>query len=171
MPTVRSYRPRAAALIFALMLVLLPATAALANSGGSQRDPSDSRSRAMPASYTRGLQQVEDGDLKAARRSFESANRKRARSPEILNMLAYTQRKTGALDAAIVNYKEALQLKPDFPQAREYLGEAYLQAALRELKMLKRAGPDASEEHAQLLRALQQATSGEPAATQARKGW
>ena len=78
--------------------------------------------------------------------------------PDILNMLAYTQRKTGELDRAIDNYKRALDLRPDFPQAREYLGEAYLQAALAQLKWLDDKGTGAERERDQLLRKVHEAT-------------
>jgi cytochrome c-type biogenesis protein CcmH/NrfG len=100
------------------------------------------------------MQLVEKGKFVEARMAFELARRLTPTQPDVLNMLAYTQRKTGALDLAIANYKNALRQRPDFPQAREYLGEAYVQAALRELTALERAGPSAGNEYAALLRAL-----------------
>ncbi len=79
-------------------------------------------------------------------------------------MLAYSQRKSGSINIAIETSKRALRLRPNFPQAREYLGETYLQAALRELIALERAGKAASHQHARLLRALHEAVKELPPA-------
>jgi tetratricopeptide (TPR) repeat protein len=115
---------------------------------------------AKPEAFELGVGLVSDGKFAEARASFEQANRKRRNDPEILNMLAYTQRKTGHVDLAIENYRKALKLQPDFPEAREYLGEAYLQAALAQLDWLEKAGGKAKSQHGQLLRALHDAASG-----------
>jgi tetratricopeptide (TPR) repeat protein len=51
------------------------------------------------------------------------------RSPqyaEAWNALGYTQRKLGAYDDALASYAKALDLKPGYPEALEYRGEAYL---------------------------------------------
>jgi len=52
-------------------------------------------------------------------------------------MLAFTQRKTGHLDDAFRNYRRALEISRPFPQAREYLGEAHIQAALQQVEILR----------------------------------
>jgi tetratricopeptide (TPR) repeat protein len=52
-----------------------------------------------------------------------------ARSPqfaEAWNSLGYTQRKLGSYDDALASYAKALELKPGYPEALEYRGEAYL---------------------------------------------
>jgi tetratricopeptide (TPR) repeat protein len=52
-----------------------------------------------------------------------------ARSPqfaEAWNALGYTQRKLGSYDDALASYAKALDLKPGYPEALEYRGEAYL---------------------------------------------
>ncbi len=136
------------------VLAGLPAQAA----GNPQRADADA---APPAEYTRGLEEVEAGDFEAARASFEQALRKSPRDPDIVNMLAYSQRKSGQLDRAIHTYKKALKLRPRFPQAREYLAEAYLQAALRELETLESYGDEAQKERDQLIRALEAAAARE----------
>jgi len=115
-----------------------------------------------PPPYYLGMKLVEQGRFPEARQAFEQARRLTPIHPDVLNMLAYSQRKTGALDLAIDNYKNALRQRPDFPQAREYLGEAYVQAALRELIALERAGPAAEREHAMLLRAMHDAIAALP---------
>lgn len=118
------------------------------------------------ALYNEGLTLARSGDFAKARDLFERAHRVKKDDPEILNMLAFTQRKTGQLDQAFENYGRALRIKPRFPQAREYLGEAHLQAALRELETLKGYGPEGAEDARQLVEAIRQAaasaTAGEP---------
>ena len=54
--------------------------------------------------------------------------------------------KIGLLDESLANYKKALELRPNFPEAHEYLGEAYIEAALRELEVLKSDGGNAKEQ-------------------------
>ncbi len=75
---------------------------------------------------------------------------------EAWNLLAYCQRKTGKLDEAFLNYRKALDLKPEFPEAREYLGEAHLQAVLREIEILRGYGGSAQKELDQLVAALRE---------------
>ena len=94
-----------------------------------------------------------------ARQIFEQLAVEEPKNAEVLNMLAYTQRKTGDIDEAIANYGRALKIKPKFPQAREYLAEAYLQAALREAETLKGYGGDGRDELRQLADAFQAAAS------------
>jgi len=77
---------------------------------------------------------------------FKDAIAREPKDPDILNMLAYSQRKTGAYESAIGNYKKALAERPIFPEAREYLGEAYLQLALQQVKQLKSYGAKAEHE-------------------------
>src|SRR5262249_23273081 len=45
---------------------------------------------------------------------------------EAWNYLGYTRRKLGDYDSALTAYDRALALKPSFPEAIEYRGEAYL---------------------------------------------
>lgn len=68
-----------------------------------------------------------------ARDAYASARAKLqslvARSPQIAeawNALGYTQRKLGSYDDALASYAKALDLKPGYPEALEYRGEAYL---------------------------------------------
>lgn len=119
-----------------------------------------------PSSYHQGLAVFVRGDLEEALKLFEKAQQEEPKNPDVYNMLAFTQRKTGKLDEAFVNYKKALELKPDFPQAREYLGEAHLQAALRELETLKSYGKDGTKDYDSLKAAFQSAAKKleEPAA-------
>jgi tetratricopeptide (TPR) repeat protein len=139
--------------LLAATIALLPGAALAAGGGGA----ADDGGAAKPEAYQTGMKLVSEGKLEEARKAFSTANRELRNDPDILNMLAYTQRKTGNLDLAIENYRKALRLRPDFPDAREYLGEAYLQAALEQLEALSESGPKAEEQHGQLQRALQDA--------------
>ena len=46
---------------------------------------------------------------------------------DLLNLLAYSQRKLVRFDEALVNYQKALEIEPEHRGANEYLGELYLQ--------------------------------------------
>jgi tetratricopeptide (TPR) repeat protein len=63
-----------------------------------------------------------------------------ARSPQLAeawNALGYTQRKLGSYDDSLASYAKALDLKPGYPEALEYRGEAYLR--LNRIKEAKQA--------------------------------
>ncbi len=160
--------------VLLFLLLLLPmgmGRTVLADS--SRRTSQPDKKTAQPADYEKGMDLVEAGDYDKARRAFERAAGKAPRDPDVLNMLAYSQRKTGQLDRAIETYKKALGLRPKFPQAREYLAEAYLQASLRELEILKGYGNDAETQRAQLIQALKSAASDlpPPSEASAKPGW
>lgn len=140
--------------------LLLLAFAGAALAAGSP-DRSNAKDDAPPAAYEMGMKLVEQGDFEKARKAFETAQRKAPRDPDVLNMLAYSQRKTGQLDRAIATYQRALKQRPRFPQAREYLAEAYLQAALRELETLEGYGEEGAKERDQVIRALEAAAARE----------
>ena len=62
----------------------------------------------------------------SARNEFQDATRLAPKLPEAWNNLGYTQRRLGSYDAALAAYERALTLRPGFPEALEYRGEAYL---------------------------------------------
>jgi tetratricopeptide (TPR) repeat protein len=73
------------------------------------------------------------GDQDSARDAYARARVKLqslvARSPQLAdawNALGYTQRKLGSYDDALASYSKALDLKPGYPEALEYRGEAFL---------------------------------------------
>jgi tetratricopeptide (TPR) repeat protein len=53
--------------------------------------------------------------------------------PDVMNMLGYSNRKAGRLELGISYYSKALEMRPDFVRAREYLGEGYVAAGKLEL--------------------------------------
>ncbi|MBL0926897.1 MAG: tetratricopeptide repeat protein [Phycisphaerales bacterium] len=91
-------------------------------------------------------------DWPAAQKAFERANRAKPNDPDILNMLAFSMRKNGRLQDARNTYFRALELRENFPQAREYLAECYLELALEQYTILQQAGKP-GEEHVATLRA------------------
>lgn len=129
------------------------------------------RSRETAGSlYEQGQSLVDSEQYADARRIFEQLAVQEPENPEVLNLLAFTQRKTGDLDEALANYRRALELRPKFPEAREYLGEAYLQAALREAETLRAYGDSGAEALRQLADAFQEALSQLEEATRGNGG-
>ena len=112
--------------------------------------------------FQKGKQAVDAKDFVAAEKYFAEANRLASKNPDTLNMLAFSQRKLGKFDDAFANYNKALKLRPRFPEAREYLGEAHIQAALREIETLKSYGADGKEELEDLVKALRDAAAARP---------
>lgn len=110
--------------------------------------------------YRKGVKANRAGDYKTALKYFHDALKKDGNNPEILNMLAHSQRNLGMLDDAIYNYKKALSIKPDFADAREYLGEAYIQGALQEIAILKSYGSRGENQKKELIEAFKKAAAG-----------
>jgi putative oxidoreductase len=108
--------------------------------------------------FAQGQQAIKRKDYAGARRAFEQALATQTNNPDVLNMLAFSERKTGNLDGAFAHYAKALALRPRFPEAREYLAEAHLQAALQEMSTLKSYGADGREENAELKEAFKHAS-------------
>jgi tetratricopeptide (TPR) repeat protein len=109
------------------------------NSGGSVSDQ-------VTSLYNQGLDAVKSGDDAKAIDLFQQAADNDPRNADVLNQLAHAQRKIGKLDEAIENYWKALKIRPDFPEAREYMGEAYLQGAVQQAKLLKSYGDKGQEQ-------------------------
>jgi len=98
-----------------------------------------------------------NGDCKTALPLLAQTVAAEPKNAEALNLLAYCQRKTGRIDDAFVNYRRALALRPQFPAAREYLGEAHVQAALQQIDILRGYGESARPELDKLVAALRAA--------------
>ncbi|XP_060085876.1 UDP-N-acetylglucosamine--peptide N-acetylglucosaminyltransferase 110 kDa subunit-like [Ylistrum balloti] len=104
--------------------------------------------------FDQGMKYLKSEKYGKAVKSFKKALKINSKDADALNQLAYSQRKNGQIDEAIANYHKALKIRPQFPQAREYLGEAYLQAALAELEQLKKYGSKAKHEYDDLKEAI-----------------
>ena len=140
---------RSIPVLVSILFCLVPIGRPVAAPSKSNEPEATSRSNESEATdparqlYEQGLQKVQAKDYAGALPLFEKAQKAKKNDPDILNMLAFTQRKTGDLDAAFANYAKALEIKPDFPQAREYLAEAHLQAAMAQMKILRDSGAKA----------------------------
>jgi tetratricopeptide (TPR) repeat protein len=58
---------------------------------------------------------------------------KNQNEPEVLSYTGYANRKAGRLETGMAFYYRALAVNPDYVQAREYLGEAYVLAGFTPL--------------------------------------
>jgi len=158
----RTLAPRI--LVAAAMLFAAANPAPGAPSGGATRTPPPTDAVPTPDQppvdlYEQGLELVRNERFEDARKLFSTLVEKDRKDADAINMLAYTQRKTGDLEAALANYHRALELRPKFPQAREYLGEAYLELALREVDTLRKYGKDGKDELKQLIDAVHEAAA------------
>jgi tetratricopeptide (TPR) repeat protein len=78
---------------------------------------------------------------------------------DVYNLLGFTLRKTGDLKTSLTYYTKALDLRPDYKAAREYLGELYVEMgdvakAKDQLAVLGRLCPGGCEERADLEKAI-----------------
>lgn len=105
--------------------------------GTDSSAPKAAASAQDTATYNDALALMKKGDdlgaQDGAREAYGSARVKLqslvGRSPqfaEAWNALGYTQRKLGSYDDSLASYAKALDLKPGYPEALEYRGEAYL---------------------------------------------
>ncbi len=117
----------------------------------------DMQKKSAVSLYDQGMEANKNGEYQKAKTFFEQALSINSNNPDILNMLAHTQLKVGLIDESLENYKKALQLRPRFPEAREYLGETYIQAALREVEILKSYGSGGQEQLEDLTKDIKEA--------------
>jgi tetratricopeptide (TPR) repeat protein len=105
--------------------------------GTDSSAPKAAPSAADTTTYNDALALMKKGDelgsQAGARDAYASARVKLqalvGRSPQLAeawNALGYTQRKLGSYDDSLASYAKALELKPGYPEALEYRGEAYL---------------------------------------------
>jgi tetratricopeptide (TPR) repeat protein len=116
--------------------------------GGPTPDPTANltkEERAIKA-YNEGYRLVQKGDdfaaqsssqddkawkesqkaYKSSLKKFEAALKQNPRMHEAYTYIGYAQRKMGNYEAALAAYEQALRLKPSYPPAIEYQGEAFL---------------------------------------------
>lgn len=77
------------------------------------------------AIYASGVQLADAKDFPAALAMFRTAENQN--DPRILTGIGFTTRKLGDVDKGLNYYFAALTIDPNYVQAREYLGEGYLQ--------------------------------------------
>lgn len=138
----------------ALLLSALAFTPALTMAVDSDVSPP------VSAEHAAGKKAIEAKDWNAAIRSLTAAEQRDSRNADIQNLLGYSYRNAGQLDAAFSHYERALQLDPRHRGAREYLGEAYLMAsnlpkAEEQLAALKSLCPRVCEERDDLAKSIE----------------
>jgi Flp pilus assembly protein TadD len=116
--TVRRFTA-AAALAAAICLPVLTS----ADMGGSYP-----AAAAADPDFAAAVNAIESKDWGKAVELLNKAVGRDAKNADIHNLLGYSERKRGNLDAAFKHYERALALEPKHLGANEYLGEAYLQA-------------------------------------------
>ena len=134
--------------ILLMLPVALAAPMAWSNGGSSMEESPENRAA---SEFNAGLRAIHKGDALQsdaskesderarkklldrandayadARREFQDATRDDPRLPEAWNGLGYTQRRLGSYQDALASYDHALKLRPGFPEAIEYRGEAFL---------------------------------------------
>src|SRR5690242_9929715 len=120
-------------LVLAIALVALNIYAYAAQTSPAAMEKNEqTENKAVVSLYDQEVEDSHKNDCHRALQLFEQALRAEPDNPDVLNMLAHAQRKIGLIDEALANYKKAVGLRPRFREAHEYLGEACIQAALRE---------------------------------------
>lgn len=160
-------------LAFMACALATPVHAARTKSKDKSEEPKPDKATVL---YEKGVQLAEAGEFEKALEQFEKSDRERPNDAETLNMMAFANRKLGRLETAFELYDRALAVRADFPQAREYLGEAHIQAALEQVRILRGYGPSGAEELAQLLAAFEEAAfrlgiAGESRSGAAQRKW
>lgn len=112
--------------VFSFLLAVL-----LGASPGAAAAPTEAEINAINASradYDRAKRAIDAMQWKEAIAALESAARKDPGNAEYQNLLGFSHRARGDMDAAFRHYFRALELDPSHRGAHEYLGRAYLMA-------------------------------------------
>jgi tetratricopeptide (TPR) repeat protein len=140
----------AAALSLVALLVVAPASAM--DKQVTQGGPDLTKARAL----------IKAKDFAAAIKELKRLE-VQGLNADVLNLLAFSQRKSGDFETSYKNYQRALKINPDHKSAREYLGELFVQTgrmdeARAQLKILERLCPAGCEEREDLEEAIAAAT-------------
>lgn len=104
---------------FTCALALFAAGPALADGGGN-----GSYGGGRLSQYTK---LIEAEQFEQAIEKLAEALEKKPDNADLLNLMAFSNRKLGRFDTAMDYYQKALAIEPDHRGANEYLGELYLQ--------------------------------------------
>jgi tetratricopeptide (TPR) repeat protein len=122
----RSIARLAAPLVLGSVLVSPSVGAADPSSPAVEQRREPPAAATAESEYNRGIRARVARDWKAAEAGFRGALVRRAAFPEAWNELGFALRNQGRYAESLKAYDEALRLRPDFPEALAYLGEAYL---------------------------------------------
>jgi tetratricopeptide (TPR) repeat protein len=123
---------RVLALALVVVAIALPALPALADPGGDPSENIDSQARVL---YDQGMEHFRRKQWTLAIQSYLQAIRLESRFPEAWNNLGYCYRKVKDDQKALEAYRRALELRPDFAAAHEYIGRLYVALGNREMAM------------------------------------
>lgn len=168
--TMRTLRPLAL-LTFGVALGF-----ALRPGGAIPSEPKPKVGGKAHAQYARGYKLAKDSKWAAAHATFVAAQKIEPNDPDVLNMLAFTTRKhTGDTSKAIALYHRALERRKDFPQARAYLAEAHVAAALAQYDALRKQGKKGAAHAADVEATIKHAASTlsdeKPRKLPMKRGW
>ena len=116
------------AISIAILLALTFSTAALAAGGDPLPEPTPKGTPGASAVsvYNRGLALANSGDFLGAEAAYRQAIALDPTLPEAWNGLGHSLKKQKRYQESLAAYDKALQLRPDFPLAMQYLGELYV---------------------------------------------
>lgn len=100
--------------------------------------------------YNLGVNALNSNDYTKALEYFQQALKQDKNNVDAMIMIGYTQVRLGNPDEAIASLKAALKTQPRSAKARQYLGEAYIRAAVQEMDILHSYG-DAGQDQLQKL--------------------
>ena len=143
--------------LLAALLIALAAAPALVRAEAAP--DAKTRIAAARVDYERGRKAIDRMDWKSAIAALESAAEHDPLDPEFQNLLGFSHRNAGNMDAAFKHYGRALELNPYHRPAHEYIGRAYLmvdkpEKAVEHLKFLERNCPDGCRERELLKKAI-----------------
>lgn len=139
------------------LAVVLAAAPALAPAAPSEEEMN--AINAARADYERGKRAIDRMAWKEAIDALQAAARKDPGNAEFQNLLGFSYRSSGNMEAAFRHYGKALELNPGHRGAREYLGRAYLmtdqpEKAVDQLQQLEKLCPETCRERDLLRKAI-----------------
>ena len=107
------------------LMSLLALLSLISLSNPTLADGGNNNDRNSPLAPVRTL--IEEEKYQDAISALQKLLQETPTDADMLNLLAYSQRKLQRFDEALVNYQKALDIEPEHRGANEYLGELYLQ--------------------------------------------
>jgi tetratricopeptide (TPR) repeat protein len=110
--------------------------------------------------FTRGIEELKSGDLKAAEKTFLEALRQGGKHPLVYHNLGVISQQRGDHQRAVVHFRAAIRLQPNYGPSRLLIGSSLLALgknaeALSELKRAVNLLPDEPQGRLQLARAYE----------------
>jgi tetratricopeptide (TPR) repeat protein len=114
-------------LLLALVLLLTPVVAARADGPDPMAPPLSAPAVSAESRVNDGIKLGKKKDWAGAERAYRDAVRLDPALPEGWNGLGFALRNQKKYTESIAAYQEALKRRPNYAQALEYLGEAYVE--------------------------------------------